>query len=205
MRVGVLALQGDFEAHAKRFQEFGATTSLVKRASDLKQLQALSFPGGESSAMLKLMDSELKRGLIQSISSGLPTFATCAGVILLAQHVFSPEQESLGVLDVDVERNAYGRQVDSSIQEINWTREGKVMLSTQAAGASNMSHALEGVFIRAPKIVRVGSGVKVILECKFDPVLVVQNKIFAATFHPELSTKALAVHKLFLDQLVRAN
>lgn len=205
MLVGVLALQGNFDAHIKRLQELGAQTKLVKRAQDLDQIQAVVLPGGESTTMLKLMDENLWKGLQQKISAGLPTLATCAGLILLAKGVGHPAQASLALLDVDVERNAYGRQIDSFIdKEALWTNEGAEEFNLQLNGNAHKNPPIEAVFIRAPKISRVGSEVKVLLKSRNEPVLVKAKNIMAATFHPEMSEDARIVHQRFLDLCTRA-
>lgn len=187
--VGILALQGDFSNHLEKLTELGAKCLLVKNPSELSAVDALVIPGGESSAMLKLMDEEFREALKSSIESGLPTLATCAGVILLAKRVENPSQESLGVLDVTATRNGYGRQVDSSIVELELSEVGKKLFSE--------THA-EGVFIRAPVVSEIGSEVEVLSYKEKDPVLLRQNNIWAATFHPELGERQSLVHKQFL-------
>lgn len=188
-RLGVLALQGAFEAHREIFRCLGEPCDLVRTAAELEAVDALVLPGGESSAMLRLMEAQDLLALIgERIKAGLPVLATCAGVILLAAKV-SPEQESLGALDVDVERNAYGRQVFSSIESL------RVRAGLGETGAR------EGVFIRAPKITRVGNSAEALAWRGNDPVLVRGPGILAATFHPELGRDPF-VHHLFLNELV---
>lgn len=182
-RVGVLALQGDFDAHRKRLEELGADVVLVRKPEQLDQVDALIIPGGESSTFLKLLGEEGMKRLRDFVHSK-PTFGTCAGAILLAAEVENPKQKGLGALDIGVRRNAYGRQLESSIREGNFGNA-----------------ALEMVFIRAPKIERVGAGVEVLAKEGSDPVLVRKGKVMAATFHPELSDDT-RVHRAFLD-LVR--
>lgn len=192
--IGILALQGDFAAHSRALRTLGVQTCFVRKASELEDISALVLPGGESSAMLKLMDPELKRQLCRRITAGLPTLATCAGIILLAKHVAHPEQESLSLLDVDVERNAYGRQVDSFVDhEMQWTEEGKRLYKQQGQGP-----APEGVFIRAPRITRCGMQAKCILESRGHPVMVVQDNIFALTFHPEMSESGRFCYEMWI-------
>lgn len=199
MQVGVLALQGDFEAHAKRLRELVGEVRLVRKASQLEGLDLLVMPGGESTAMLKLMDDQLKEQLCQRVrSKTLSIFATCAGVILLAKEVSDPKQESLGLLDVSVSRNAYGRQVDSFVSELEWTDSGKQMLSTNAIAADGGK--IEGVFIRAPKFTRLGAGVSALLRHGDTPVLVQQGNVIAATFHPELSPQNGALYNMVLHR-----
>jgi pyridoxal 5'-phosphate synthase pdxT subunit len=182
MKIGVLALQGDFEAHRKRLEELGAEVVLVKKPAQLDGIDGLVIPGGESSAFLKLLGED---GLekLKRFSRLKPTFGTCAGAILLANEVENPKQAGLGALDIRIRRNAYGRQVDSSI------RQGRF-------GAA----PIEMVFIRAPKIERIGPDVEVLATQGADPVVVRQGRVMAATFHPELSPDR-RVHQAFLDLL----
>lgn len=190
-RIGVLALQGNFSSHHQRLTRMGASVLEVRTAKDLAAVSAIVLPGGESTAMLKLMDHSLQAALTEAIASGLPTLATCAGVILLAKRVTNPEQESFGLLDVDVERNAYGRQTNSFVDKtLTLTSEGRKILETE--------DALEGVFIRAPRISRVGSAVQVLVREGDDAVLVQQRNILAATFHPELAEGQSPICELFL-------
>jgi len=188
--LGILALQGAFDAHRVVFQSLGFSSVPIRANDDLQNIDALVFPGGESSAMLRLMDSQ---GLLETIGErivqGLPVFATCAGVILLAAGV-SPAQRSLGFLDVDIERNGYGRQVFSSVERLR--------LSSHVRGRIDR----EGVFIRAPRISRVGPNVETLAWRGGDPVLVRSSRILAATFHPELGQDS-RIHQLFLQETVR--
>lgn len=186
MKIGVLALQGDFDAHRKRLEELGAEVVLVRKPEQLDEIGALIIPGGESSTFLKLLGEKGFEKLKQFVRSK-PTFGTCAGAILLAEQVENPHQPGLGALDINVRRNAYGRQIDSSI------RQGETTLG---------GDPLEMVFIRAPKIERVGREVEILARQGDDPVLVRQGKTMAATFHPELSDDK-RVHKAFLA-LVRS-
>ena len=183
MRGGVLALQGDFAAHARVLRALGLEVVLVRTRAELAAVDVLVVPGGESTAMLRLLEADgLGEALAARLSRGLPTLATCAGVILLARGV-TPAQPSLGVLDLDVERNAYGRQVFSTVAEI--------AVAPEVGGQPVM----EGVFIRAPCITRWGHDVAVLGRRGADPVLVRQGRIVAATFHPEL-TDDWRVHTL---------
>ncbi|MFN3412916.1 MAG: pyridoxal 5'-phosphate synthase glutaminase subunit PdxT [Thermoanaerobaculum sp.] len=189
--VGILALQGDFAAHRQALAERGVTIREVRKPADLEGLCGLVLPGGESTTMLKLMaEFGLESPLKHAIAGGLPVLATCAGVILLAREVQNPPQPSLGVLDVVVVRNAYGRQLASTVATLEVTAPEELRVPT-----------LEGVFIRAPKLVQMGEGVKVLAKRGPDPVLVRQQTILAATFHPELSPKNPVID-LFL-QLAR--
>jgi 5'-phosphate synthase pdxT subunit len=190
MKIGVLALQGDFEAHRRRLEELGAEVVLVKKPEQLHEVDGLIIPGGESGTFLNLLGTEGFEKLKQFVRLK-PTFGTCAGAILLATEVENPRQKGLGAIDIAIRRNAYGRQRDSSI------REGKLALHNNLVDSP-----LEMVFIRAPKIERVGPLVEVIATEGADPVAVRQGKIMAATFHPELSTDS-RIHQAFLD-LVRA-
>jgi len=184
MKIGVLALQGDFDAHRRRLEELGAEVVLVKKPEQLDEIDGLIIPGGESGTFLKLLGEAGFEKLKQFVRVK-PTFGTCAGAILLANEVENPKQSGLGALDIRIRRNAYGRQVDSSI------REGRLGLEP-----------IEMVFIRAPRIERVGPGVEVIATEGNDPVAVRQGRVMAATFHPELSEDT-RVHESFLE-LVRS-
>src|SRR6202051_2930328 len=180
MKVGVLALQGDFDAHRKRLEELGAEVVLIKKPEELDEIDGLVIPGGESGTFLKLLCEAGFEKLKQFVRVK-PTFGTCAGAILLANEVENPKQTGLGALDIRIRRNAYGRQIDSSI------RTGKLGNSP-----------LEMVFIRAPKIERVGPNVEVVATEGSDPVAVRQGRVMASTFHPELSDDT-RVHRAFLD------
>lgn len=172
MRVGVLAAQGDFAAHARALGRAGAAAALVRKPADLDGLDALVLPGGESTAMLHALARDgLEGPLADFVRSDRPVLATCAGTILLARGVTHPAQRSLGTLDVDVERNAYGTQVDSFMAPLD---------------AGSAFPGLHAIFIRAPRIVRVGPGVEVLARVHGDAVLVRSRRIWAATFHPEL-------------------
>jgi len=187
MIIGVLALQGDFDAHRRRLEELGAEVLLVRKPEQLDQVDALIIPGGESGTFLKLLGEAGMKKLIDFVRVK-PTFGTCAGAILLATEVENPSQTGLGALDIRVRRNAYGRQLESSI------RQGETSI-----GADNRKLVpLEMVFIRAPKIERVGDGVEVLAREGSDPVLVRKGKVMASTFHPELSADT-RVHQAFLN------
>ena len=185
-RIGVLALQGAFDAHAQRVREIGAEPIEVRTPAQLSDLDGLIIPGGESTTMLKFLERGGFFDLLQDYVRRTPTFGTCAGAILLATHVESPAQRSLAALDITVERNAYGRQIDSAI----------LTGPTSLPGGP-----LEMVFIRAPRIRATGPGVETLASRDGFPALVRGghgNHILAATFHPELSTDP-RVHQLFLD------
>jgi len=188
MIIGVLALQGDFDAHRRRLEELGAGVVLVKKPEQLDQIDGLVIPGGESGTFLKLLGEKGMEKLKQFVKAK-PTFGTCAGAILLATEVENPPQAGLGALNIRIRRNAYGRQIDSSI------REGKYLAGLNGASCGS---AAEMVFIRAPKIVHLGEGVEVLATEGADPVVVRQGRAMAATFHPELSEDS-RVHQAFLD------
>ena len=188
LTIGVLALQGDYEAHARAFRSSGARTVLVRKADELAGLDGLVIPGGESTTMLKFLEKDRFFDALTKFISAKPVFATCAGCILLAREVLHPSQRSLGALDATVERNAYGRQIDSTI----------LTLPTELPGGP-----LEMVFIRSPRITRVGKGVEVLAQRDGFPTLVRQGTLLAATFHPEMSVDP-RVQQLFLE-MVRAH
>jgi 5'-phosphate synthase pdxT subunit len=181
MKIGVLALQGDFDAHRRRLEELGAEVVLVRKPEQFDELDGLVIPGGESTTFLKLIDDRFFRKLDEFVHSK-PTFGTCAGAIMLAKEVENPHQPGLDALDITIRRNAYGRQIDSSIVE-----------APSALGGG----PLEMVFIRAPRIERVGPEVEVLAKRDDDPVLVRKGSVMAATFHPELSS-GTRVHAEFL-------
>jgi pyridoxal 5'-phosphate synthase pdxT subunit len=184
--IGILALQGAYDAHAAMLTALGATPKLVRTPAQLEGLDGLIMPGGESTTMLWFLDRNGFFEVLQSYVRSTPTFGTCAGAILLAANVESPAQRSLGALDITVERNAYGRQIDSKI----------VTAETALPGGP-----LEMVFIRAPRITQTGPGVETLASRDGFPTLVRSGHLMAATFHPELSHDT-RVHQMFLD-LVR--
>jgi len=192
VNIGVLALQGDFEAHSRALQQLGASSFEVRTRADFERADGLIMPGGESTTMLRILAEEgLVDALVAFTKSGKPILATCAGVILLAHKTISPEQLSFDALDIDVERNAYGRQADSSIRRITPESEGAEKLGPEP---------LECVFIRAPIIRRVGEQVTTLMRDGELPILVEQGAILGATFHPELTADS-RVHRLFLDKV----
>jgi pyridoxal 5'-phosphate synthase pdxT subunit len=184
-RIGVLALQGDFEAHKKALERAGAEASEIRSAGQLKGLDGLVIPGGESTTMLKLLHQEHLLEPLREFGQSRPIFGTCAGAILLASRVTNPDQESLSLMDIDVERNGYGRQLDSRIARLK---------------PEGLDRELEAVFIRAPIINRVGAGARVLARYNGDPVLVEQGRHLVATFHPELTSDP-SVHRLFLEKV----
>jgi len=192
-RVGVLALQGDFEVHARALAARGVSAVEVRGPEGFDGLQGLVLPGGESTTMLTLMEgSGLRERVSELVRGGLPVLATCAGLILLAREVRHPAQPSLGLLDAVVERNAYGRQIDSAVVALEVCEPGEL-------GADR----LEGVFIRAPRVREVGGDVRVLARYGADPVLVRQGTLLAATFHPELSPGSPVID-LFVQSVGRS-
>jgi 5'-phosphate synthase pdxT subunit len=187
-RIGILALQGDYASHAAALSESGADPVEVRTPEQLPGLEALILPGGESTTMLKFLEKLRFFDLLKEFCTHKPVFGTCAGAILLAHQVTHPPQRSLGLLDAVVERNAYGRQIDSSI----------LTAQTDLPGGP-----LEMVFIRAPRIVSTGPSVEVLARREGFPTLVRQGSLLAATFHPELSADR-RVHKSFVDMVLAA-
>ena len=186
--IGVLAIQGDYAAHAEALTASGATPVEVRKPGQLAAIDGLILPGGESTTKLKFLEKHRFFEALQEICSSKPVFGTCAGAILLARVVINPPQRSLGLLDAIVARNAYGRQIDSSI----------VTAETALPGGP-----LEMVFIRAPRITETGPGVEVLARRDGFPTLVRQGRIMAATFHPELS-RDRRVHRLFVEIVAAA-
>jgi 5'-phosphate synthase pdxT subunit len=186
--IGVLAIQGDFDAHRRRLEELGAKTRLVRKPEELDGLDGIIIPGGESSTMLKFLEHGGFFEMLRDFVRVKPSFGTCAGAILLAKDVENPRQTSLGALDISVRRNAYGRQLESHIVDSDANGNGK---------------SFEMVFIRAPKISRIGKGVEVLAKSQSEPVWVRQGCTMAATFHPELSDEA-HVHREFLKMVEQA-
>ena len=190
-RAGVLALQGDFEAHQKALERAGAAAVQVRTAADLDGLDGLVIPGGESTTMLRILKDESLLDPLTRFGHERPIFGTCAGAILLASEVSNPAQESLGLVDMAIERNAYGRQLDSRV--VRLMPEEEFLLRTGPG-------ELETVFIRAPIIRRIGPSAHVYLRYHGDPVLVAQGRHLVATFHPELTGDA-RIHRLFVEVL----
>jgi pyridoxal 5'-phosphate synthase pdxT subunit len=190
-KVGVLALQGDFEAHGRTLQRLGAEPVFVRTAAQMEEVDGLVIPGGESTTILKLLREEKLLEPLAEFGRRKPIFGTCAGAILLASDVSHPEQESLALLDIGVERNGYGRQVDSRVAHVDTAPE-----------FTDRTHPgeLEAVFIRAPIIRRVGPKASVLATYAGDPVLVEQGRHLVATFHPELTSDS-RVHELFLAKV----
>jgi 5'-phosphate synthase pdxT subunit len=190
MSIGVLAIQGDFAAHARVLRRIGADAVEVRRLDELETIEGLIVPGGESTTMLKFIEEE---NLAEPISdfgrAGKPIFGTCAGAILLAREVYNPAQASLGLIDIGIERNAYGRQVESFITAVE---------------ASIERGSFDAVFIRAPRIKQVGPNVEVLARLNHEPILVREGNILAATFHPELATDD-RMHCFFVEMVRSAS
>jgi len=186
--IGILALQGDFHAHAQALSRLDVASRLVRKPADLTGLAGLILPGGESSTFLKLIETEGLWEPIRKFAKSHPVFGTCAGAILMADRVENPPQPSLGLIRMTVRRNAYGRHVSSSIRHVEGSRELNI---GQKAGPP-----IEAVLIRAPIITEVGEQVAVLATMDGQPVVVRQNHFLAATFHPEL-TSDTRLHRLF--------
>jgi 5'-phosphate synthase pdxT subunit len=180
-KIGVLALQGNFHAHCKALERAGAQAEEVRTAEDLEAIDGLIIPGGESTTMLKLLDQENLFQPLKEFGGKKPIFGTCAGAILMASEILNPAQRSLGLMDLTVERNAYGRQIDSRIAQISLGEE-----------------TAEAVFIRAPVIRRAGPETQVLATYLHTPVLVQHGRHMVATFHPELSNSNL-IHTRFVQ------
>ncbi len=189
--IGVLALQGDYEAHLEKLGQIGAKAREVRTAEDLAAVDALVIPGGESTTMLRILRRENLWDALARFGAAKPIFGTCAGAILMASEVSGPVQESFGFLDISIVRNAYGRQLDSRV----------VTLEPEAAAKPLLGDSVEAVFIRAPVISRTGGEVETLARYNGDPVLVRRGKHLAATFHPEL-TGDIHVHEYFVKSLV---
>jgi len=186
VKVGVLALQGAFASHVATLTDAGAMPIEVRRPDDLAEVDALVVPGGESTTMSMLLDiAELRAPLADRLADGMPTFGTCAGMILLAVEILDgrSDQRSLGAIDLDVRRNGYGRQVDSFETDLE---------------VDGLDGTFHGVFIRAPVVERVGPDVEVLAEVDGRPVLCRQGNVLVSAFHPELAGDA-RIHRRFLE------
>jgi 5'-phosphate synthase pdxT subunit len=193
LTIGVLALQGAFAAHEQRLRQSGVSARQVRTADDLRSVDALVMPGGESTTMSKLLQtSGLFDPIAERIGEGMPVFGTCAGMILLATEVLDgrPDQRSYSAIDIGVRRNGYGRQVDSFEAD----------LEVPSIGGS----PFHGVFIRAPKVERVGPGVEVLSEYQGVPVLLRSGRVSVASFHPELAGDA-RLHESFIETVTETN
>lgn len=190
-KVGILALQGDFAAHAQAIQRAGAIPLLIRKSAELQKIDGLIIPGGESTTMLKLIHIEEMKDALLAFGKTRPVFGTCAGAILMAKEVCNPAQYSFNWLDIKIERNAYGRQIDS-----------RIVLIAPEPGFTGITgtQALEAVFIRAPRMLSAGSQVNILAKHEGYPILVEQGMHMAATFHPEL-TSDLSIHRFFLKKI----
>jgi 5'-phosphate synthase pdxT subunit len=187
MKIGVLALQGDFERHQASLALLKVGSIQVRTPRDLEGCQGLVMPGGESTTLIKLLKESGLFQIIPGFAKDHPIFGTCAGLILMAREVTNISVESFGLLDISVTRNAYGKQINSFIDTITIDLNGK-------------EDQFEGVFIRAPKIVKIGKGVNVLGRYNEEIVFVENGHHLATTFHPELSASTL-VHKYFLGKV----
>jgi 5'-phosphate synthase pdxT subunit len=191
VKIGVLALQGDFSLHRKALDRIGVASAEVRMPRELEEVSGLIMPGGESTTLLKLMDEwHFVPALEKFHAAGKPMFGTCAGLILLAREVENPRQFSLGLIDVDVERNAYGRQRES-------------FETRGIADLAGVPTPIEMMFIRAPRIRRVGPDVAVLARQGGDPVMAQEGTVLVATFHPEV-TGEQGVHRYFCEMVRRA-
>ena len=189
--IGILAVQGDFALHAALLDRLRVSHCLVKHSEQLNEIQGLILPGGESTTMLKFFSEEqLGQAIRRMAVEGNPVFGTCAGAILLAKEILNSQQERLGLMDIAITRNAYGRQIDSAV------RRGEC--------PELSAEPVEMVFIRAPIIKRVGPGVRVLGRCEGLPVLVEEENYLCATFHPELSSDT-KVHEYFIEKVKRGS
>lgn len=186
MTIGILSIQGSFAEHHRMLRHLGVATREIRTPMDMAHVHGVVLPGGESTTMTRLLEETgLDKALAMAIMHGMPTFATCAGTILLAKNIESGMQ----LLDIDVTRNAYGRQQASFDVELTHV------------DASLQADTVRGVFIRAPKITRTGDNVTTLVSHEEHPVLVQENHILAATFHPEL-TRQYTIHQYFLERMV---
>jgi pyridoxal 5'-phosphate synthase pdxT subunit len=195
--IGILAIQGDFAAHQRVLKSLNVPTRLVKKADELEDLAGLILPGGESTTLLKFLEQEAMWEPLRVFAKTRPTLGTCAGAILMASKVENPNQQSLGVVDMTVKRNAFGRQVFSFIRHATVSKTFAKILGPSETPSENK---VEAVFIRAPLIMESANGVQELISLDGSPVLVQQNNCLAATFHPELSTAgagAYLVHRYF--------
>ena len=185
MEIGILALQGDFHKHGEHLRKLGTEPVFVRTPEELERVDGLIIPGGESTTIGKLIvDFGLSAAFREKKAHGMPVFGTCAGMILMSREIIGREQFTLDLMDISIERNAYGRQIDSFEAEIPTNKE--------------ILGSVHGVFIRAPRISRIGNEVEVLAYFEDFPVLIQQNQYLAASFHPEL-TENLNIHRYFID------
>ena len=185
--IGILGLQGDYAAHGKMLDALNTPNRVVKKTEQLAEIDGLIFPGGESTTLIKLMDAWDWWQPLTDFAAKKPVFGTCAGLIALAARVEGYAEPILDLMDIAVERNAYGRQIDSF--------EG-----TGAFRPDGQTRAMPMMFIRAPRIARLGEGVEALAECRGDVVMARQGKVLVASFHPEL-TDDLGVHHYFAEMV----
>lgn len=184
-RIGILALQGDFAKHAAMLHSIGVETEEIRTSTQLNDCDGLIFPGGESTTLTKLMTRYGFYGPLQEFARRRPVMGTCAGAILAAGEVDDPRVRPLGLIDISVQRNAYGRQVDSFITEV-------------AAPCLGGSPLFRAVFIRAPRIVRCGPGTETLITFHDEPIMVRKGNVLVLTFHPELTSDP-RIHRYFLE------
>ncbi|MBC8175303.1 MAG: pyridoxal 5'-phosphate synthase glutaminase subunit PdxT [Candidatus Marinimicrobia bacterium] len=185
LTIGVLGLQGAYKKHSRLLNRLGVNSINVRYPNELDRCQALIIPGGESTTIMKLMDFIHIRDKIVKFSESRPIFGTCAGMILMAKKANDPKLETLSLIDMEVIRNAYGRQVDSFTHSIDVMVNGN-------------KETISGVFIRAPRVLKVGKNVKVLASLNGDPVFVREGIHLATTFHPELSSSTV-VHQMLIN------
>jgi 5'-phosphate synthase pdxT subunit len=194
--IGILAIQGDYAAHERMLLELGVPTRQIRKAEQLDGLAGLILPGGESTTLLKFLDNEQLWPALQEFAASKPVFGTCAGAILLAAEVENPAQRSLAAMDIAVRRNAFGRQIYSFIRHASLSKP----FLQELGPAAPEEGKIEAVFIRAPLILKTGKKVKTLISLDGSPVLVRQDNLLAATFHPELSREgqgAYLIHRYF--------
>ena len=185
--IGILALQGDFEKHEQKIIELGGTPLRVKTRNELSRCDGLVIPGGESTTLIKLMKKHDMWTAVIEFGKKMPVYGTCAGCILAAKEILDLQQDSLQLIDISIQRNAYGRQIDSFIDDIQILTNGQM-------------NSMEGIFIRAPKIKRIGENVTPLAWHNDDIILAEEGNVLVGTFHPEL-TDDLRVHEYFLNKV----
>lgn len=204
VRVGVLAVQGDYQAHLDSLQCLGIKASQVRTPAELEGLNALILPGGESGAHIRILrENGLWEALHQFHAGGGALWGTCAGLILLARNVTGPVQESLGLIDIDVVRNGWGRQIDSFETGVPWAAWGEEAGSESAGEPAGLKadESLRLVFIRAPRISRIGPGVTPLLRLDGEVIAAREGRVLVTTFHPEM-TATPTIHRWFLESVV---
>ena len=186
--IGILGLQGDFAAHGSALDMLDVENCVVKKPAEVDRIDSLIIPGGESTTLLKLMESQDYWGSLKAfVESGRPVMGTCAGMILLAREVVNPPQSSLGCIDITVERNSYGRQRESFEAMGLFNPEGVPRGADENAESIRGGREIRMVFIRAPRILRLGAAVTPLATCRGDCVMARQENVVVASFHPELA------------------